>query len=151
MKQIIVMGFGVLLFFSDCKSANVNNAKSNNMAASSGSSRLNGTWQLEYISGPRIAFQGLYPDKKPFITFDTSDSSFSGNTSCNSYRGKLQADDQKILFGDDMAMTRMMCPGEGEPAFVTTLKKINRYTVHENSLTLMMDDIAMMRFSKKTE
>lgn len=150
MKQMILLGFGALLVFSACKSASVNNAKGNNMA-SSGNSRLNGTWQLEYISGPRIAFQGLYPDKKPFITFDNSDSSFSGNTSCNSYRGRFQADDQKILFGDDMVMTRMMCPGEGEPVFVTTLKKINRYAVHENSLTFMMDDIAMMRFSKKAE
>ena len=28
------------------------------------------TWELEYISGPRIAFEGLYPNKKPQITFD---------------------------------------------------------------------------------
>ena len=28
------------------------------------------TWQLNYISGPRIAFGGLYPDKKPQISFN---------------------------------------------------------------------------------
>lgn len=150
MKPMVLWGLGALLVFSACKSASVNNAKNTNMS-SSGISRLEGTWQLEYISGPRIAFPGLYPDKRPFITFNTADTSFSGNTSCNSFRGGIEADDQKILFGDGMVMTRMMCPGEGEPVFINTLKKVNRYAVNENSLTLMMDDIAMMRFSKKAE
>ncbi len=34
------------------------------------SSKLNGAWELNHISGPRIAFDGLYPDKKPQITFN---------------------------------------------------------------------------------
>lgn len=29
-------------------------------------------WELEYLSGPRIAFNGLYPDKKPTITFNAT-------------------------------------------------------------------------------
>ena len=28
------------------------------------------TSDLDYISGPRIAFEGLYPDKKPQISFN---------------------------------------------------------------------------------
>ena len=144
MKQTIVIAIAALVFSGACKSAKVSNGKT-------GQSELNGTWQLEYISGPRIAFEGLYPDKKPFITFNTADSSFSGNTSCNSYRGKLQADDGKILFSDNMIMTRMACPGEGEQVFLNTMKKINQYAVQDRTLTFMMGDTSMMRFVKKQQ
>ncbi len=41
---------------------------------------LNGTWELNYISGRKITFEGLYPDKKPAISFDMSNKKFSGNT-----------------------------------------------------------------------
>ncbi len=33
-------------------------------------SALPGTWELNYISGKRIAFEGLYPDKKPQISLN---------------------------------------------------------------------------------
>lgn len=46
-------------------------------------SKLDGTWELNYISGPRIAFDGLYPDKKPTIVFDSKENRVSGNSSCN--------------------------------------------------------------------
>jgi len=42
-------------------------------------SKLEGTWELNYISGPRIAFDGLYPNKKPTINFDTKENRVSGN------------------------------------------------------------------------
>ena len=32
--------------------------------------KLSGTWKLFYITGPRIAFEGLYPNKKPQIKID---------------------------------------------------------------------------------
>ncbi|HRP54558.1 META domain-containing protein [Agriterribacter sp.] len=46
---------------------------------------LNGSWELDYISGPKIAFEGLYPGKKPFITFNLADSRATGNSSCNNF------------------------------------------------------------------
>jgi len=116
---------------------------------STGAAPLNGKWELNYISGPRIAFEGLYPDKKPTITFNTADTSFNGNSSCNNFRGKLDADASAIHFPEAMVITRMMCPGEGENVFINTLKKINKYAVQDSTLTLIMGDIAMMRFVKK--
>lgn len=111
---------------------------------------LNGTWELNYITGPRIAFDGLYPEKKPTITFDVANNKISGNTSCNNFNGKLNTDGNKINFNDPMAMTRMMCQGQGETTFLETLKKINTWSVSDgNTLNLIMGDIAMMRFTKK--
>jgi len=111
--------------------------------------KLNGTWVLNYISGPRIAFDGLYPNKKPEITFSVADSRVSGNTSCNSFSGPLSVDGNKIDFNQPMALTKMMCPGSGESVFLETIKKINTYSVNDSTLTMIMGDIAMMRFSKK--
>jgi heat shock protein HslJ len=84
-------------------------------------SKLAGNWELNYISG--IAFDGVYPNKKPVISFDVVANKVAGNTSCNSFNGALKVDGNKINFNDPMAMTRMACPGEGEAVFVGALKK----------------------------
>ena len=111
---------------------------------------LSGTWELNYISGPRIAFDGLYPNKKPTITLDVANSKVMGNTSCNSFNGLLKADGNKISFTQPLAMTQMMCLGEGENVFVSTLKKVNSWSVSNgNILNFIMGDIAVMRFTKK--
>jgi heat shock protein HslJ len=111
---------------------------------------LEGSWVLNYISGPRIAFDGLYPDKKPNIKFDTKQNMVSGNTSCNNFTGKLNVDGNKINFTGPMAMTKMMCGnGDGEQAFLTTLQKVNTWSVsHGDTLNFIMGDVAVMRFAR---
>lgn len=115
-----------------------------------GLSQLGGTWELNYISGPRIAFNGLYPGKRPTIKFDVTGKRFSGNTSCNSFSGELSADDTAINFTKPFIMTKMACPGEGEAIFVEMLKKASTYAItSDTTLNFMMGDIAVMRFNKK--
>lgn len=115
-----------------------------------GLSQLGGTWELNYISGPRIAFNGLYPGKKPIIKFDVAEKRVSGNTSCNSFSGQLIADDSTINFTQPLIMTKMACPGEGEATFVEMLKKASTYSItSDTTLTFMMGDISIMRFTKK--
>lgn len=112
---------------------------------------LEGIWELNYITGPRIAFEGLYPDKKPAISFNLIENSVSGSNSCNRYSGKLNANDNTISFKDPMAVTKMFCPGEGENVYMATLQKIDSYSFSEDGkiLKFSMDDIEMMRFVKK--
>ena len=117
--------------------------------ASAQATALGGTWELDYISGSRIAFGGLYPDRKPVVAFDVENSRISGNTSCNTFNGKLVADGNKISFANPLATTRMMCPGESERAFLDTLKKVNTYAINGNTLTFIMGDTALMRFVRK--
>jgi heat shock protein HslJ len=140
--KIIILAFAILcLTIAGC-----NTAKQPKTTAS-----LEGTWQLNYITGPRIAFDGLYPDKKPTITFDLKEYRVSGNNSCNHYFGALNVDGNTINFTDaKMGMTKMACPGEGETVFMRTLEKINSYSISEDGkiLNFIMGDIAMMRFEK---
>ena len=112
--------------------------------------QLDGVWILEYISGPRIAFEGLYPNKKPQLVITAEDKRISGNTGCNAFSGPLVTEGGKISFDQPMALTKMACPGEGEMVFLETLKKVNAYSIsHGNTLNLNMDEIPLMRFVKK--
>lgn len=125
------------------------NALKNTVEASSDLSKLGGSWELNYISGPRIAFNGLYPGKKPQMVFNLADKRISGNSSCNSFSGKLQADDTSINFNEPLIVTKMACPGEGEAVFFEMLKKVNKYAITgDTTLNFMMGDIAIMRFKK---
>ena len=113
---------------------------------------LAGTWELNYVTGPRIAFDGLYPNKKPTITFDLKENRVSGNNSCNSFGGQFSVEANKIDLTQPMMSTKMMCgDGQGEQVFMNTLQKINTYSVTEDgkTLNLISGDIAMMRFTRK--
>ena len=114
--------------------------------------QLEGSWELNYITGPRITFDGLYPNKKPTINFNLKENRVSGNNSCNSFAGKLSTTGNKIDFTQPMAVTKMMCMnGEGEQVFMNTLAKITSYDITDDGKTLnfISGDIAMMRFTKK--
>lgn len=115
------------------------------------SQSLEGTWELNYISGPRIAFEGLYPDRKPEITVDLTNKRISGHTGCNSFNGPLTVSGNKIDFSQPMAMTKKACMGEGEPVFLKTLSAVDTYTVTEGGrvLNFISGDIATLRFVKK--
>ncbi len=105
-------------------------------------------WELEYLSGPHIAFESLYPDKKPYILFKEAESQFSGNTSCNDYSGKYTKKDNNILFGNAIK-TMIYCEGGGEETFLKMLGKSNKYTIgSDNKLLLLIDGIPAMRFKK---
>lgn len=137
------------LFISCCLFTACDSSKKTTTSMN-GSSKLNGTWELNYITGSRIAFDGLYPNKKPTITFDVAKNTLNGNTGCNSFNGPLKVDGNKISFTDPMAMTKMMCPGDGETVFLQTLQKVNSWSVSDgNTLNFIMGDIATMRFTKK--
>ncbi|UIR54951.1 META domain-containing protein [Sphingobacterium sp. SRCM116780] len=130
------------------KGASTSLAKFKLMPEATTANALSGTWELDYISGPRIAFNGLYPNSKPTITFDLASNKVSGNGSCNTYNTNFKTDDHKINFGPIMS-TKMGCGGSGEQVYFSTLEKINTYSVDGQTLTFIMGDIAMMRFHKK--
>lgn len=136
-KHILICLFMGTMLMIGCKS----------YQSSSTTADLSGTWNLKYITGPRIAFDGLYPDKKPHIVFDLSENRISGNTSCNSFTGEVAIDGNKINI-DKVAQTMMACEGIGEQTFTKALSAITSYKVENNILSLYAGDIEMMRFSK---
>lgn len=138
MKHLkIISVFAILIGLGACQSSK-----------STAEALYNTTWELEYITGPRIAFNGLYPDRKPKITFNKATNNVEGNASCNGYRAEYTLNGNKITFGEPGPTTMMYC-GEGEQTFLNTIKKVNTYSFNEDGkLVLMMDDVAMMTFKK---
>ncbi|WP_420457824.1 lipase family protein [Neolewinella sp.] len=103
-------------------------------------------WELEYLSGPRIAFTGLFPDQRPRITFDPTTKLVQGNSGCNGYSAPYKLAGDTLTFGEPGPTTMMYC-GEGEGFFLRTLRQIETYHVDENgNLLLLVDDVPMMRF-----
>ncbi|WP_303315727.1 META domain-containing protein [Flavivirga abyssicola] len=113
---------------------------------SRGTNLFNVTWELEFISGPRIAFSDLYPNKKPVITFNKTTKKAEGTNSCNGYSAEYTLEGDDISFGDPGPTTMMFC-GNGENVFLNTIKKINKHAIDaDGKLNLMIDDVIMMRF-----
>ena len=113
---------------------------------------LEGKWELNYITGPKIAFDGLYPDKKPTIVFDIANNKISGNNSCNQYFGALILDGENINFKDaKMGMTMMACQGSGDKLYMETLQKIETYSITDEGKTLnfLIGNNVTMRFNRQ--
>lgn len=121
----------------------------NTMKQNQPAQKLTGTWELNYITGPRIAFNGLYPDAKPSINFKENPTEVSGNTSCNGFSCKLTIEGNKMAISEPGPMTMRYCEGGGEKVFLDMLKKVNAYEVKENTLTMLDGDLPLMRFTKK--
>lgn len=112
-------------------------------------SLLEGTWELNYIMGSSIVFEGLYPDIKPTIIFDMNRVRIGGNNSCNQYFGALLVQGNKINFKDAKIITTMMaCPGNAEFTYMDTLNKIESYTITDEGqiLNFLIGNVLTMRF-----
>ncbi|MBD1420227.1 META domain-containing protein [Sphingobacterium chuzhouense] len=110
--------------------------------------KLVGTWELDYILEPETTFDVLYPERKPTITFDVAEKKVNGNSSCNSFSGSVNIDGHTISFGP-MASTKMACPGNGEQVFLKNLERVTSFDVQDSTLTMIMDDMVVMRWQKK--
>ena len=111
-------------------------------------SALNGAWTLSAMEGASMPFEALYPMKKPSLRFDIQGQKISGSSGCNTFNGPLIVNGATIDFTSPMAMTRMMCPGEGEKQFMDAVTSANGWTVRDNELRLMSKDRLVLTFIK---
>lgn len=146
MKNIFLALLLASAFMSGCCSKKAADAKTQEKK----SVELYGTnWELEYISGPRIAFDGLYPDEKPTLVLKSGENQFGGNSSCNAFSGSFTIKGNTIHFGQVMKTMRF-CEGGGETTYLNILGKINKFEIDsDGKLVLLLDDVAMMRFKQQ--
>lgn len=136
MKTTFILFFSAILLAESCDETK-----------SSATELYGNTWELEYISGSRIAFEGLFPEKKPQITFDKESGKVTGTDSCNGYSADYELAENTIVFGDPGPTTMMFCGGS-ERQFLSMMKKIDGYSMEEDKLNLLVGEIPMMRFKK---
>ena len=105
-------------------------------------------WELEYITGPRIAFDGLFPDQKPIINFNKTPGTVTGTSGCNVYNTNFSASGNSITIEKPLVSTLAYC-GEGEGVFLRTMEEITNYRIEsDGKLTLLKNSIPFMRFKK---
>ena len=136
------MKLSIMLFFSGMLLAESCDTPKSNEEALYGHS-----WELEYISGPRIAFDALFPEKKPYLNFDKDSGKVTGSDSCNGYSANFELSENSIVFGNPNPTTMMFCGGS-ERHFLEMMKKIDGYSFKGGKLNLLVNEIPMMRFKK---
>lgn len=144
MKLILLAALTSICVFSSC-----NNGKNSTKKPYKKITSLNGTWVLTYINNSQV--EALYPGRKPRILFETANKRISGNTGCNSFSfpDPVKLDGSKIDFTGPMILTKMFCPGQGENVFLETIKKVDSWSLTDDTtLNLTMGDTAMMRFTR---
>jgi len=149
MNKPILTALIALSSLGALSSCNMMKKNTEKTSADNSIAQLTGSWELNYITGIRIAFNGLYPDAKPSISFGKVSGEMNGNTSCNVFGSKVTISGNKLSVSEPGAMTMRHCEGEGERRFLDMLKKVDSYEVKDNVLTLSQGDLALMRFAKK--
>jgi heat shock protein HslJ len=150
MKKIPVIIFAVLFTLSACNSSKKTSATP---TANAENMALTGAWELDFVPNPSGTFEQLYSDKKPNISFNEKEGTYSGHSSCNAFHGKLEKEKDAINFKGDMMMTKMACMGDGEKVFLENLKKINHYSISKDGkeLTFIQGDMVLMHFHQMAQ
>ncbi len=110
----------------------------------SGARALRGKWFLQPVLN-----SDSVTGKPAEIIFDPATQTFSGNTGCNSMRGKYVATDSSIVFNENIITTKMMCVGYNEPAFLKNLLRTSSYSFKNGFLVLMVDGQELFRWGRK--
>ena len=145
-KTILKMMFVGLLsttFLSSCSTTlpSIDNSTSSNS--------LLGKWELDYIAtndGKSLA--DSYPMGAPYLNF-ISNSLLNGSDGCNTLNGTVSVSGNEITFGN-LATTMKACQGVNDYAFNSKLKGKLKYSISDETLTLIQGDVAVMRFKKPT-
>jgi len=137
LSLVIAVAFAFIACNSSKKSSENVAVEKNNTA------NLNGSWQLQML----FASDNKW-GRTPQLNFNIAEKTFSGNSGCNSIRGKFTTDGNYLGFDKNFIMTKMACPGSNENAFLAALLKINRYSINKDELELGQGEIVLMKFNR---
>ena len=143
MKQYSILIILALLTLINCTSAK--------QAGKGNEISIIGRWELKDMPVSLLTPGKLYPARKPYLSFDTSKTRFSGNTGCNSLSGPMDINGKSIKFKEPIMMTKMACLDgmEGENLFLQTLKETNSYRIKDSILNFFKGDRLLMQFVKR--
>lgn len=113
-------------------------------AAMQTDSLLKGEWYLVPVLASDTA-TGKYPT----INFSTAKGTFTGNTGCNRMSGSFKRTDSSLVFNENIMLTKIMCTGYNEAAFIKTLLSTNRYKRDDSILILMFNQTELSRWTRK--
>lgn len=150
MRKVIYVAL-MILGLTAIKSAGNVNTGGLHPNAPAQKATLGGAWVLEHITAtPEKTLQERYPTTIPEISFDLAAKRVSGNAGCNTFNGPVKISGRKLDFSEPLAMSRMMCTGDGEKAFTENLKKVTSYKLtKDGKLSLYGGKTELFRFVRK--
>ncbi|WP_428740771.1 META domain-containing protein [Tenacibaculum sp.] len=110
--------------------------------------RLHDIWALEELNGTKVSKED-FGKELPYIEINTGENTFMGTSGCNSVRGELFSERNKIRF-TNIISTEMLCAtgNEKEQEFTKALASTISYTIGNNRLTLSNPDKTLLVFKK---
>ena len=105
-----------------------------------------GNWQLQPVLASDTA-----AGKIPQLNFDLKTNKFSGNTGCNAITGTFVINQDALNFKENMASTKMACPGYNEQIFLDNLFKTNRYLIKNGVLQLMYNTTILSQWVRHVQ
>jgi heat shock protein HslJ len=111
-------------------------------------SELDGNWQLTVFPNATKPFAEFFSMKMPEMQL-TSDRRVSGSTGCNRITGGFSIDGEAFKF-NNLATTKMGCPGYDENVYMDALNRVNRFRLNADQLSLYQDSTLLMTYVKKT-
>jgi heat shock protein HslJ len=95
---------------------------------------IDNTWQLVELTGFTHKLEG--PKGAPVLTINMSDSTYNGNSGCNSYSGKLGFGKSGVSANPGL-MTKMACEDNGlEMNYMNALHSATSFKLVDNKLNL---------------
>jgi heat shock protein HslJ len=106
---------------------------------------LNGEWEMDYLSGPKIMLEWR---KMPTLNFDIAQNRVSGTDGCNRIMGSFKLSDNSGLSFSQMAGTMMACPDNNADFFNRALSKVNRFRIMNGKLELLSGEGLLVRMRR---
>lgn len=144
MKNIFASGFAAVLLVTVLSTACPQTGTRTTHSPRQPDTLLNGQWFLQPVLASDTA-----AGKFPSITFNVAKGTFTGNTGCNEMSGTFKRTDTSLVINEQIAVTRMVCPGFNEVAFLKTLINTNQFKLEDGMLLLMFDQTILSRWTRK--
>ncbi|MEX6689111.1 META domain-containing protein [Danxiaibacter flavus] len=107
---------------------------------------LEGEWFLQ----PAMA-SDTATGTTPTLKFSLKESSFSGNTGCNSLKGRFSVQGDSLIFNNQLVTTKMACQGYNEKAFLDNLMSTTNYRFEDGFLFLLNDKTILSKWGRSKQ
>lgn len=111
---------------------------------------LSGNWELIGLLYEKNTIDGLFPSKRPTVSFDIENEIVSGFNGCNTFNGPIFSNRLSLtVFIKKVKSTKMACGSDGEKVFMQLLGQITSYRIDEqNELELFIKTQRIMSFKR---
>lgn len=149
-KKIYILKIVALIFISTFYSCSTNVVRQHLPSDTSynfDSGIHDSNYVLEILDDKKITKEDYMKDI-PHLRFNTKEGTVHGSSGCNILSGEVKISGDEISFLN-LALTRMMCPGDGEANFLSALKNAKTFKTANGKIYLLDNMRTLAVFGKE--